>query len=240
MNSTSQRSIWLELHRLFWRLQVTRLRLFGLLALGSVTILLALIARNADDVSGAAFNTISGYGLGIAGAIAALWVASSTLGDLVDDQLMVYLWIKPTQRWLLPFAALTASISVLAIVVLMPVGVAAMVTGVGGIVGATIAAVLLSTAAYSSLFVAFGLTFRRSLFWGLVYVLIWENLIAGASSGTARLSILSYGQSIIGRAIDVEPSNGLRSPLASWLVPIAITVLGVVFATRRLDRAEID
>ena len=229
-----------ELYRLLWRMQITRGRLIGLGVLGSITILIALLGRGADDVNDAALGAVAGYGLGVVAAISAVWVATSTLGNLVEDGLLVYLWTKPTDRWLIPIAALAASLSVLAMVVLVPVSIAAAVTEVDGLVTATIAAVTLSLAAYSSLFVALGLAFRRALWWGLAYILIWENVIARVGSGTARFSILSYGQSIIARAADTEPRTGLRSSAASWIVPIVVTVAGMVFATRRLDRAEID
>ncbi len=238
---SSARSIVVgDLFGLLWRMQVSRTRFFGLAALGVLAIPLALIASNSDDKVEAVTEAIAGYGFGVAAAVCSLWVATSTLGNLADDKLLVYLWIKPIDRWQLPVAAVAASMAVLSIVVIVPVVVATALSGVGELVAPTAIGLVLVCLAYSSVFVALGLRFQRSLWWGLMYVLIWENSIARISDGTARLSIQGYGHAFLTRATGVELDLGNRATVTSWVVPILISVAGLVYATRRLDQGEID
>ncbi len=229
-----------DLFGLLWRMQVSRARFLGLLALGLLAIPLTLIASNSDDKVEGVVNAIAGYGFGVAAAICSLWVATSTLGNLADDKLLIYLWIKPVDRWQLPVAAVAASMAVLSIVVIVPVVIAAAVGGVDGLVAPTAIGLVLVCLAYSSVFVALGLRFRRSLWWGLMYVLIWENSIARISDGTARLSILGYGHSFLSRATGVDLDLGNRATATSWAVPLLVAAAGLVYATRRLERGEVD
>jgi len=59
-------------------------------------------------------DIVAAYGLGIVVPLAALWFGTSAIGDLVEDRLLVYLWLKPIPRWQLPAAAILATSSVLA------------------------------------------------------------------------------------------------------------------------------
>lgn len=231
--------LW-HLFALFWRLQITRARLVGLVLLGSVTIVLTLVARGADDPTRAATGVVAEFGLGVAVAIGAVWIGSSALGELVEDRLLVYLWLSPTPRWQVATAATGAALSVLVVVSAVPVTVAAVISGVDGLAAATALAALLTGAAYVSVFVLAGLVLKRALWWGLAYILIWENAVARVSPGTARLSILSYGRSILARATDVDLRLGDRAAWATWVVPVAVAVVGVVLTTWWLRRADID
>ncbi len=228
------------IYRLFLRGQLTRLRALGLLVLGAVGILLAAVTRNADDPVEASSDLIAEYGLAVVAPVCTLWVASSLLGDLIEDRLLAYLWLKPVNRWVLPAAAVAASLTILVPLTVAPLTVAAAVSGVGALVGATVVASLLALAAYSGLFVTVGVRFNRALWWGLLYILVWENGIARISDGTARLAVRSYVVSIIGRATDADIALADRSALASVVVPLAIAAAGVALSGWFLTRRDVD
>ena len=88
--------------------------------------------------------------------------------------------------------------------VAVPLVVAAIVAGASQLIGALLLACVLATFAYAGVFVAVGLWLRRALWWCLLYILVWENGLARAVDGAARLSIASYAQSLVAHAADIE------------------------------------
>lgn len=228
------------LYRLFLRGQLTRLRALGLLALGAISIILTAVARTSDDVADTATGVLAEYGLGVVAPVCTLWVATSLLGDLVEDRLLAYLWLKPIPRWAMPAAAVAAVLTIMVPVVVVPLTIAAIVSGVSDLVVATAVASLLAVAAYAGLFVALGSRFTRALWWGLLYILVWENAVARIADGTAQLAVRSYVVSILSRATDVDLALADRSPAASVIVPIAIAFGGIAVATAVLRRRDVD
>jgi len=234
------RSSFAALYRLLLRLQVTPLRLVGIAALGSLAILLGLLARGDEDALRATTEVALGYGLGIVLPLATVWLATSSVGDLIEDRLLVYLWLKPVPRWQLPAAAVLATVTVVVPLVAVPLVATALVAGTTELIGALVLASVLAVVAYAGLFVAAGLWLRRALWWSLLYILVWENGLARAVEGAARLSIASYAQSLVADAADVEIAYADRLPVASVVVPLAVGLAGFALATIRYRRAEID
>ena len=233
-------STLVALYRLLLRMQVTPFRVAGIAALGAVAVLLALVTRAGDDPLRATTEVAMGYGLGLVLPLATLWLATSSVGDLVEDHLVVYLWLKPVPRWQLPAAAAFASVTIVVPLVAVPLVAAALVAGAGELVGALLLASLLAVVAYAGVFVAVGLWFRRALWWSLLYVLVWENGLARAIDGAARLSLASYAQSLVADAAEVRIAYADRSPGASVVVPLAVGLAGFAVAVIRYRRAEID
>jgi len=233
-------STFVALYRLLVRMQLTPLRIAGIAALGAVAILLALATRADDDPLRATTEVAIGYGLGLVLPLATLWLATSSVGDLVEDRLVVYLWLKPVPRWQLPAAATLAAVTIVMPLVGTPLVVAALVAGTEELIGALLLASLLAVFAYAGIFVAAGLWFRRALWWSLLYVLVWENGLARTIDGAARLSIAGYAQSLVADAAGVSISYADRTPTASVVMPVAVGLVGFALAVLRYRRAEID
>jgi ABC-2 type transport system permease protein len=157
----------------------------------------------------------------------------------VDDGLLVYLWLKPVARWQLPTAALLAVATVVGSLVLVPLVVTPLVAGTPELVPDVAVSALLATLAYGAVFVALGLWLRRALWWGLAYLLVWENGVARASEGASRLSIGGYARSVLARLSDVELDDATRSLGLAVSVLVAVAIGGLVAATIRYRRAEI-
>ena len=119
------------LYRLLLRTQVTVPRLLGIAALGALAILLGVFARQDDDPAQAAADIAGAYGLGILVPLAALWFGTSAIGDLVEDRLLVYIWLKPVPRWQLPAAADLATVTLVAPLTALPLAHRALVAGAG-------------------------------------------------------------------------------------------------------------
>lgn len=229
-----------SLYGLVLRMQVTPLRIAGIGALGLIAIGLGALTRGDDDPLRATTEVAIGYGLGIVLPLATVWLATSTTGDLVDDRLLVYLWLKPVARWQLPAAAILATATIVVPLAGVPLVATTLVAGTPELLGAALLATALAVPAYAAVFVAAGLWLRRALWWSLLYVLVWENGLARAVDGAARLSIASYAQSLVADAGDVSIAYADRRPLVALVVLPVVALVGFALATARYRRGEVD
>ena len=228
------------LYRLLLRMQITVTRLLGIAGLGALSILIGLFTRWDDNPAQAATNVVSTYGLGILVPFAALWLGTSAIGDLVEDRLLVYLWLKPVARWQLPAAAVLATVSVVVPLTAIPLAVSTLAAGAGEIAPAAFLAGSLAALAYGGLFAAAGIALRRAVWWGLAFVLLWENVVAHAVDGAARFTVSGWANSVLGLAPDVDVSHEAGSAGAAFVVLAAIAVAGWLIATWRYRRADVD
>ena len=230
----------LALYRLLLRMQITVTRLLGIAGLGALSILIGLFTRWDDNPAQAATNVVSTYGLGILVPFAALWLGTSAIGDLVEDRLLVYLWLKPVARWQLPAAAILATVSVVVPLTAIPLAVSTLAAGAGEVAPAAFLAASLAGLAYGGLFAAAGIALRRAVWWGLAFVLLWENVVAHAVDGAARFTVSGWASSVLGLAPDVDVSHDAGSVGTAFVVLAAIAVAGWLIATWRYRRADVD
>jgi ABC-2 type transport system permease protein len=230
----------LTLYRLLLRTQITVPRLLGIAALGALSVVIGLFARWDDNPAQAAADSVSGYGLGILVPLATLWLGTAVVGDLVEDRLLAYLWLKPVPRWQLPAAAVLATASVVLPLTALPLTVSALVAGAGDVALPALLAASLAALAYAGLFVAAGLWFRRAVWWGLAFILLWENVVAYAAEGAARFTVSGWASSVLGLAPDVDVQLEAGPAAVAFVVLPAVAVAGWLVATWRYRRADID
>ncbi|NNE74189.1 MAG: hypothetical protein HKN26_11030 [Acidimicrobiales bacterium] len=229
------------LYRIMMGSQYKVLRLIGLGLLGVLGVLLALVINNtADRPLDAVTDWVANYGFRIVLPVIAVMVATSLLGNLIEDKLMVYLWMKPIPRWHIATAAWAATSTVLLLVAVLPLLLMAAVNGDGGLVSSTLVAALLGTAAYAGLFVGLSAQFSRPMWIGFLYILLWEGALASLTDGFGRIAVASYLLSLLadGSGIDL-PLDG-RATWAQYLLPVLIAIGGVAFASWRLSTRDID
>jgi ABC-2 type transport system permease protein len=94
---------------------------------------------------------------------------------------------------------------------------------------------------YSALFVALSLSTRRALVVGLVYVVLWEGIIAGHFGGTRLLSVNQFVLSLADRLSTTHPNafDAGLAPGAALLMAVLMTVGATAEAVRRLVRFEV-
>jgi len=172
--------------------------------------------------------------------VAVLVFGAASLGDLMDDGSLVYLWLRPVPGWIHVAAAWAATVTVILPIVLAPVVLAAaIIDPSSALIGSTVLAGTTASVAYAAIFVTAGVRFRRALPWGLVYILIWEGFIASAGKTATKLAIRSYVRSILSNGTGVPIKLAVFSTPASIAVPLAVAVLSLAYATRRLARSDI-
>ena len=228
------------LYGLFLRLISTRARIIGLAAFGVLAVTNAAVARGtvAGD-PGIGLQLVDIYGVTLLAPINALVFASAALGDLVDDNTLVYLWLRPVSRWRIVAAALTATLTVALPLVLIPTLAVAVLLGDARLVGAAVAGAALATFSYAAIFLGLGLRIRRSLAWGFAYLLIWEGAVARVSRGAARLSVQAYSRTVLWRVDHGEPPRLGSSMAVAVIAPLVIAVVALALAVRWLRRAEV-
>ena len=225
---------------LLLKTQLSLARVLGIAGLGAVSVLLGVLSAFDADSAQAAADSVGAFGLGLALPLATLWLGTSVLGDLVEDRLLVYLWLKPVARWQVPLAAVLATVSLLVPLMVVPIAVTPLVAGAGDVVPAAFLAATLAAFAYSGIFVAAGLWFRRAAWWGLAFVLLWENALAYLAGGFARFTVVGWAGAVLEGASDVSAPVDAGSLAAGVVVLVAVAAGGWLVAVVRYRRGELD
>ena len=222
---------------------ITRGRILALVLVGAVVTAVSFAVGAADDRSDpveTGVRLISDLGFTTLVPIVALVFASAALGDMREDGTLVYLWLRPMDRWPIVVGAWLAAVTVSLPLTMVPLLVSSVaVDGGSDLVGATAVAGAVGVIAYSALFVLVGLLLKNAIVWGLAYVLIWEGIVAAFGSFAARLAIRGYTRSIITAMTDVDLDLGDLSLAAGVLVPTLASVVALGLASYRLRVMEI-
>ena len=123
------------MYRLVLRQLVTRGRLVALLLVGAVVAAVAAAVGASDEIDDpleAAVRVIADLGFTTLVPIVALVFATAALGDPRDDGTLVYLWLRPMDRWPVVIGAWLAALTVSLPLTIVPLGVAAVLVDGGG------------------------------------------------------------------------------------------------------------
>ena len=227
---------------------VSRTRIAGLLVFAAIGVVAAALTGegtpNAVDLT----EQIDGFVLRFLAPVTALLFATAAFGDMVDDGSLVYLWLRPVRRWVTALAGTAAPLATSLLIVLPATVAFALASGSGGTgVVAAVAASTVALVAYVPIFVGLGLRIRRSLLWGLAYILIWEAAVAPNSDSLARLSVRTYARSVLSGGLDAETCPGTWPCLDVFTVSVGtavaagtlIGVAGFVWTVRRLHVQDV-
>lgn len=230
-------------YRLLLRQLVTRGRTAALLAVGVAVAGVAWAVGASDEIDDpleSAVQVISNLGFAVLVPVVALVFASASLGDAREDGTLLYLWLRPMDRWPVVVGAWLAAITVSLPLTVVPLGVAALLSGGGAeLLGATTLAAVVGVVAYSALFVLLGLLVKNSIVWGLGYVLIWEGIVAAFGSFAAKLAIRGYTRSILTSITDVDLDLGDLPLVAGVTVPLLAAAVAVVLGAVRLRDMDV-
>lgn len=168
--------------------------------------------------------------------------ATSSFGNELGDRTLVYLALKPLARWRIVAPKVVASILVGGVPVAVSGLVAvAIVDGDAGGAAATGVGLLVGAAAYAAIFTWAGLATRHALIFGLIYVFVWEAILAAYLDGIRYLSIRQFSLGLIG-ALDDDRLETLDLSLGSTGAVVGTTIVIAAFsllAVRKLERIDI-
>ena len=213
-----------------------RRRSLLLLPLPVLLVVLAFPIRGSGEVEKWTAAIVGELGVGVILPLVALILATSVLGSEIDDGSVIQLLSKPLPRSDIILSKLVAAIAVTVAFTAVPVFLAGLIaTGqVGGLtLGFTVGS-LVGAVVYCALFVALSLLTRRAVAVGLVYVLLWEGLLADLLAGTRVFSVQQYTLRV---ADAVASSSALQPKLSlqvALIMSVVLTVAAAVLATNRL------
>lgn len=224
---------------------LNRRRTLLLALFGALIILVAGLSRFSDpsEADAIAFTgeLLANFGLAVLLPLVAVIVGTAAIGSELDDGTIVYLLAKPIPRILI--IAVKALVAWLVVVVLVcPAIIVAGVLGTGGNADLGVAyaiAAAFGALEYTAVFLALSLVTSRALVIGLAYVVVWEGAVAGIFAGTRIVSVRQHALTI---ADTLGGEGAVTADLSigpAVVVGLAVTVIALVIAVRRLERVEL-
>ena len=235
-----------------WRL----LLLFLFAALPVVLALLLTLLQGEDETSNSGYvNFVDGLLISAVMPVTSLVLATALFGNELEDHTLNYLVLRPVPRYQIVLAKLTAAL-VIGLPLVVASGVIATLVGTGAIgtdialldstpraVAAIGLALFLGSLTYSSLFTWAGLMSTRALPFALIYVVLWEGVIASFFGGIRYLSVRGYTLAIVHGLDDVSFAelSGRAIELPAALVGVAVVTVGFFLLTvRRLRDMDVQ
>ncbi len=206
-----------------WRATVGRKRalLFALPPL--ILIVVTLLVKLSHPAGSSWTGQVLGiFGFSVVLPLTALIIGTSVLGAEVDDGSIVQLLATPVPRSVVIGSKYVVATVLTMIFVAIPELLAGLIA-TGGVV------------MYNAIFVMLSVVTTRAIAFGLLYVLIWEGLLANFVSGAKLLSVGQYSLGIA-NAIAHQPTNlnaGLSAGTAIGMGAV-VTAAALVVAARGL------
>jgi len=212
-----------------------RRRIWLLVPLPLVLIGLALLSRGvgAEPVDWGE-PIIVGLGFTAVLPIIALIVGTGVLGSEIDDGTITHILAKPLPRSEILLTKLAVAVSVTALFAGAPLFVVGLIAGEPALAFALVVGAVVGALAYSALFVMISVMTRRPVLVGLVYVVLWEGLLGNVMTGTQKLSIQQYVQSIVDWLAPTDILSGRVDVPVSLVMAGVFTIGFTVLAVQRL------
>lgn len=224
---------------------LARRRALGLLALGMLPVLLALVRPTPGREVASLLEIHLSLVIPVLLPLAALVVGTGAFGGELEDGTILYVLAKPVARWRIVLVRILVAAA--ATVALIAPG--ALVTGLmltrgadpGRVTLAFPVAIALGALVYSALFVALSLSTRRALVAGLVYVVLWEGIVARRFSGTRLLSVREFILTLADRLSTTNPRDfdAALAPGTALVMTLVVAAGAALLAVRRLQRFEV-
>ncbi|MER6026355.1 ABC transporter permease [Streptomyces sp. NPDC001851] len=223
--------------RLTYRALLGRRRALILGALPLLLIVLSVAVRGltgADDQTAA--NVLGGFAIATMVPIIGVIAGTGAIGPEIDDGSVVYLLSKPLKRSAIIFTKLIVAIAVTMVFSAVPTLIAGLILNGNGqqIAVAYTVAALVSSIAYSALFLLLGTVSRHAVVFGLVYALVWEALFGSLVPGARTLSVQQWSLAVAHKITGGDlVTSEVGLPTATVLL-VAVTVLATWYAGQKL------
>ncbi|UVS79721.1 ABC transporter permease [Actinokineospora sp. UTMC 2448] len=224
--------------RLTARALLGRRRVLLLLPMPIVLIGLTLLGVASEDEYVTAGDwgplVFGNLGLAVILPLTALIVGSSALGLEIDDGTITHLLTKPLPRGEIILSKLTVAWLVTTAATAVPLAVAALIAGSGALAVGMVVGAAVGSLAYSALFLALSVMSKRPVAVGLVYIVLWENLLVSFVDGARVFSIRQHAGALADAIGDTPLVDSSLTVLTAVIMAAAFATLGTYAATRRL------
>ena len=171
----------------------------------------------------------------------ALIFGAGSLGDSRDDGTLVYLWLRPINRGSIVLGAWLAAAIISWPLVVVPATLSAKFLNAGtSLVVATAVASTLAMLAYIAVFLMLGLLTRFAVVVGLIYVILWEGIVASLGSFGAKMALRGYANSIVAGRTGVRTELAVSAEATSVIFFASIATLALMVSVLRLSSLEVD
>jgi ABC-2 type transport system permease protein len=181
------------------------------------------------------------FGFSVVLPLTALIIGTSVLGAEIDDGSIVHLLATPVPRSQVVLSKFLVAAALTIVFGAIPEYLAAAIgkgpgssLAIGLLVGALVASVV-----YNAIFVMLSVLTSRAIAAGLLYLLVWEGLLANLVAGVGLLSVSQYSLSVansIAHTSQLHAHLGLGTAVAMGVI---VTVLALVICIRRLSAFSI-
>lgn len=236
--------MWLTTRQLFTRRRLIAAALFAAAPL--VITLFFRASTHAGDPTGLQFlrENYSGIVAFVLLPLSAVVFGTAAFGGEIEDGTIVYLLVKALPRWQVVLSKYV--VAVFATTVMMLVSIALPWLALGAppdslpLVEAFAVGIALGAVLYNALFVTLGLTSKRALVLGLVYVVVIEIALSPNVAGLKSFSVREFVMTIVGQLAAGVPHNptGAVSLRTVWTMGAVILFGGLGAGIRWLSRYE--
>lgn len=235
---------WLTMRQLFTRKRLVTSALFAVSPL-AIALFFKATARN-GDATGLQFlrELYSGIVAFVLLPLAAVVFGTAAFGGEIDDGTIVYLLVKALPRWQLILSkyvvAVLATFLMMVVAVLLPWLALGAPSDSLPLLEAFIAGIALGAVLYNALFVTLGLTSKRALVLGLLYVVVIEITLSPNIAGLKSFSVREFVMTVVGQLAAAVPRvvPGAVSTRTVWTMGAIILVGGLGAGIRWLSRYE--
>jgi ABC-2 type transport system permease protein len=204
-------------------------------------------------------HVLGTFGFSVLIPLTALIIGTSVLGAEIDDGSIIHLLATPVRRSSVIVTKFLVASGLTMVFAAVPELIAGLISGGGTIPGQGTAGpggpVLLGQASiggtkfalglfagalacsviYNAVFVMLSVATTRAIAVGLLYVLVWEILMANFVSGVRLLSVSHYGLGIANGIVNDSLLQAGLSVLTSVIMGAVVTVVALVLAVRLLS-----
>jgi ABC-2 type transport system permease protein len=236
--------MWLTWRQLFARRRIWFAIAFALLPL-AFTLLFRIVADDGDSSRVGFYHAmIREIIVGTLLPLAAVTFGTTAFGGEVDDGTLIYLLVKPIQRWQIVVAKfLVSTVSTFAVVVpaiVLPWFIARNPDLPFKAVTAFLVGAALASLLYTAVFLGLGLKTKRALVFGRLYVIGFEGVLTRSAPGVRAFSIREFANAVsqaVSQGSIVLP-DAVSMSTVQWMGTI-ILVGATIWTMRMLARYEV-
>ncbi|WP_405144589.1 ABC transporter permease [Sphaerisporangium sp. NBC_01403] len=220
-----------------YRAVLGRRRVLLLILLPVVLIGLAVLLRAVGSTDEkAAITLMQVYAIGTMLPLLGLIAGTGTIAPEIDDGTIIHLLSKPISRPVIATTKFLVAASMLAVFAAVPTFIAGyvLVRDEAGIASGFALGALIGGIAYAAVFLLLGVVTRHAVTIGIIYAVVWENLVGGYVPGARNFSIQQWAQTF---AAQISDSSFFKASVGmGFAVPavLIVTIGSVIWAGQRL------
>jgi ABC-2 type transport system permease protein len=223
-------------------------RLLVIVLLSAIPLLLPALlfaARGEGDAADFSLGLFRNLVLPVLLPVVSLAFATHALGAEVRDGTATNLLLKPIPRAGILAAEYLAAVLATLVVLLPLVAAGQVIAGSAGssssLLLGSLAATAVGTLVYGALGLLLSLFIGRALLVGLVYTVLWEGALVSVAPSASSLAVRGYAEGVLAAvtAHDGPAVSARLGPVSSVVMAAVVTLLALVFATRRLSRMDV-